>query len=271
MRQNLHTHSTYCDGKNSIRDMIETAIEKKFNILGFSGHGYMPLDNCSMSVENTRKYIAEVTAMKEEYKDRLTIFLGVEQDVLNRVMVKEPFDFIIGSCHEMIHEGQILPIDYNRGIMEFMTDVWYGGDFRVLAKEYYTMIRKMKEWDEVDIVGHLDLITKYNEDESFISFTDPAYIKEACDTVDALKDKIFEVNTGAIARGYRKTPYPHISLLKYMKEKDVRICLNSDCHNMDDLDCFYNESLEMIRACGFKSMSVLGEDWFYEEDIDSFF
>ena len=46
---------------------------------GFSGHGYMPLDNCSMSVENTRKYIAEVTAMKEEYKDRLTIFLGVEQ------------------------------------------------------------------------------------------------------------------------------------------------------------------------------------------------
>ena len=70
MRQNLHTHSTYCDGKNSIRDMIETAIEKKFDILGFSGHGYMPLDNCSMSVENTRKYIAEVTAMKEEYKDR---------------------------------------------------------------------------------------------------------------------------------------------------------------------------------------------------------
>ena len=60
MRQNLHTHSTYCDGKNSIRDMIETAIEKKFDILGFSGHGYMPLDNCSMSVENTRKYIAEV-------------------------------------------------------------------------------------------------------------------------------------------------------------------------------------------------------------------
>ena len=65
MRQNLHTHSLYCDGKNSIREMIETAIAKKFDILGFSGHGWLPIDSASMSVENTRKYIAEVNAMKE--------------------------------------------------------------------------------------------------------------------------------------------------------------------------------------------------------------
>ena len=271
MRQNLHTHSVYCDGRDSLRDMIETAVEKKFDNLGFSGHGYLPVDSASMSVENTRKYIAEVLALKEEYKDRIKIHLGIEQDMLNRMPVKEPFEFVIGSCHFLTKEGQSLPIDYNRGIMEYMTDVWYEGSFVRLAEDYYAKIREMKDWEEVDIIGHLDLITKYNEDESFIRFTDPSYIKEACDTIDALQEKIFEVNTGAIARGMRKTPYPHISLLKYMKEKDVRICLNSDCHNRMFLDCYFTESLDLIRQCGFRSLSVLGNDGFYEEDISRFF
>ena len=38
MLQNLHTHSTFCDGKNTPREMIEAAIALGFNSLGFSGH-----------------------------------------------------------------------------------------------------------------------------------------------------------------------------------------------------------------------------------------
>lgn len=270
MKQNLHTHSLYCDGRDGIREMIEAAVKKGFDVLGFSGHGYFPADHSSMSVENTRKYIREVMALKEEYKDRISVYLGIEQDMMNRMPVKEPFAYVIGSVHFLTEGGQILPIDYNRGIMEFMTDVWYEGSFIRLAEAYYAKVREMRDWEEVDIIGHLDLITKYNEDESFVSFTEEKYMKAACDTVDALKDKIFEVNTGAIARGARRTPYPHISLLKYMKEKGIRICLNSDCHNKDDLDCFYPEALEMIRKSGFRTMMVLGENGFAEAEIDQF-
>ena len=39
IKQNLHTHSLYCDGKNTIEDMTLEAIQKGFTILGFSGHG----------------------------------------------------------------------------------------------------------------------------------------------------------------------------------------------------------------------------------------
>ena len=38
IKQNLHTHSLYCDGKDSFEEMIQTAIEKEFTILGFSSH-----------------------------------------------------------------------------------------------------------------------------------------------------------------------------------------------------------------------------------------
>ena len=111
---------------------------------------------------------------------------------------------------------------------------------------------------------------KYNEDESFFSFTDERYIKMACDAIDALSQKIFEVNTGAIARGYRKTPYPEKHLLQYMKEKGIKICLNSDCHNAEYLDCAFSLSKEIIESAGYHSMMVLTKDGFKETDLDAF-
>ena len=271
MRQNLHTHSTFCDGKNPPEEMVLKAIEKGFDILGFSGHGYVKIDTAAMSVEGTREYIQTIQMLKEKYKEKIDIYLGLEEDTLNRLIVKEPFSFIIGSVHFLTHEGVSLPIDYNRGIMEFMVDAWYEGNFINLAKDYYQDVRQMANWDEVDIIGHLDLITKFNEDESFIRFDDPLYVKEACDTIDAFAGKkILEVNTGAISRNYRKTPYPYKNLLQYMREKGVQICLNSDCHNAEYLDCYFPESLEMIKACGYKTMMKKTPEGFTETDIDCF-
>ena len=36
--QNLHTHTTYCDGINTPEQIILTAIDKGFGAIGFSGH-----------------------------------------------------------------------------------------------------------------------------------------------------------------------------------------------------------------------------------------
>ena len=37
-KQNLHTHSTYRDGKNTLEELIETTLEKGLVSLGFSNH-----------------------------------------------------------------------------------------------------------------------------------------------------------------------------------------------------------------------------------------
>ncbi len=39
MKQNLHTHCRFCDGKDTIEDLVRTAIDKGFDSLGFSSHG----------------------------------------------------------------------------------------------------------------------------------------------------------------------------------------------------------------------------------------
>lgn len=270
MRQNLHTHSTWCDGSDPCEKMVLKAIEKRFDILGFSGHGPVA-DPYAMSIEGTRAYIDEVLGLKEKYKDVISIHLGIEEDSTNRMWVKQPFEFVIGSVHTMHKDGVTLPIDYNRGVLEMMWESWYGSDFRALAKDYYASVIEMKDWEEVDIIGHLDLITKYNEDESFIRFDDPVYVKYACDAVDAFAGKkILEVNTGAIARGNRKTPYPYKNLLAYMHEKNVQIVLNSDCHNCEYLDCAFEETLQLIRSCGYTSLMKFTGRGFEETDIGLF-
>ena len=246
IKQNLHTHSTYVDGKNPLEEMVNKAITKRFTILGFSEHAYIPGDDCCMSPESCKAYIKEVKQLKKKYKNQIEIFLGLEQDMRYRDPHPEVYDYIIGSKHFLEHDGNFLSVDYDRETSLQMIHEWYGDDFILFAKDYYTGICGMKDWQEVDIVGHLDLLMKYNEDESFFSFTDERYIKMACDAIDALSQKIFEVNTGAIARGYRKTPYPEKHLLQYMKEKGIKICLNSDCHNAEYLDCAFSLSKEII-------------------------
>ena len=85
---NLHTHTTYCDGKESVESMIQAAIAKDFIRLGFSGHvfnDFRPEDQdiWCMSPERTQKYSAEVRAMAEKYKDKIDILCGGSQKALS--------------------------------------------------------------------------------------------------------------------------------------------------------------------------------------------
>ena len=42
MLYNYHTHTTFCDGKNTPQEIVEGAIQKRFDAIGFSGHINVP-------------------------------------------------------------------------------------------------------------------------------------------------------------------------------------------------------------------------------------
>jgi histidinol-phosphatase (PHP family) len=152
-----------------------------------------------------------------------------------------------------------------------MLEDFYGGDRIAMAGAYYREVAAQAEFDEVDIIGHLDLLMKYNEDESFLRFDDPAYVNLAEECIYTIgTKKIFEVNTGAIARGTRKTPYPAKNLLEIMHSAGVKLMLNSDCHNRKYLDCAFDQSLKLIRSCGFDCLYILKDGEFIPVDIDRF-
>lgn len=263
IRQNLHTHTRYCDGANTPEEMIEAALEQDFTILGFSGHGHASIDDVSMTLANQATYIEHIRRLKGQYP--LDIYVGLEQDLFGPVANPSDFDYLIGSVHYIQYRGQYYCVDASSqqtqaNIQQFASPIEY-------ACCYYEHVRQL---DKVDIIGHFDLVTKFNDLAYLIDVQDHRYIQAACDTIDALADMIFEVNTGAIARGLKKAPYPSESLLLYMKEKGIRLVLNSDCHRKERLSAAYPETLGLIKRCGFKTLMKKTATGFVAEDIDLF-
>ena len=51
IKENFHTHTTFCDGSHSAEEMVLSAIEKGFTALGFSGHSQVKNSFWSMTEE----------------------------------------------------------------------------------------------------------------------------------------------------------------------------------------------------------------------------
>ena len=86
---NFHTHSQFCDGKNTAEEMVLSAIKKGFDVLGFSSHCmhplnpqfYKPFDHIwHIPSENIKAYTEEIRRLKEKYADKIKIYLGFEAD-----------------------------------------------------------------------------------------------------------------------------------------------------------------------------------------------
>ncbi len=270
MKQNLHTHSIYCDGKDSIEEMVLEAIDRGFDSIGFSGHGYnYPNDPCSMSDESQQKYMEDIYRANDQYEGRIRIYLGIEEDSIGRRFDHNSFEYIIGSVH-FIGQKEFAPIDYSEARFAQILHDWFHDDLLAMAKVYYEAVKEVASREEVDIIGHVDLIAKYNENGKYFDFEDPQYLAYAYDAIDVgiANGKIFEMNTGAIARGYRTMPYPHISLLKYIHDHKGKICMSSDCHNRANLDLDFEVCLELAKMVGFKEMMVLGDEGFVAVPIE---
>ena len=113
---NLHTHTDFCDGKNSAEEMVIAAIEAGCRTLGFSGHSFEFGTDWCMSEEGTRNYRDEVKRLKKKYADKIEILLGVEYDYFSEIDTRE-YDYVIGSVHYVLKNGvYILSTKQRKGI-----------------------------------------------------------------------------------------------------------------------------------------------------------
>ncbi len=268
-KQNLHTHSTYCDGKNSPRDVIEIAIKKGFDSIGFSGHSYTfyAPDYC-MSQQQTEDYFNEVNRLKKEFEEKCKIFCGIEYDMYSDFDISR-YDYSIGSLHYLKIGKEYVGFDRPCEVVENIINTYFDGDGMKFAKKYYQELATLPEYGKFDIIGHFDVLAKHIEKINMFDENSKEYLSYAAEAAEALKGKIpfFEVNSGAISRGYRTTPYPSIPILKELKRLGFGAVITSDCHNAEYLDCYFNESAELLKECGFKNRFVLTYKGFEEIEL----
>ena len=248
MLYNYHTHTTYCDGVNTAEEMVQKAIEFGFSELGFSGHSNTKFDKeYCMSPEGTEDYKREITLLKEKYKDKIKILLGIECDYLSEVSL-EGYDYVIGSVHNIEKNGKHFAVDGKKEELIAAVNRYYGGDFYALAEEYYEFVADVYNKTKCDIIGHFDLITKNNGDGELFDSSHKRYVaawKKAADAV-IKTPAVVEINTGAIARGYTKAPYPAKEIIDYFKSHGKKLIFSSDCHNKDFLLCGYEDAKKYL-------------------------
>lgn len=266
MISNFHTHSTFCDGNNTLEEIVLSAIEKGFVSLGFSSHGYTDFD-LSYCCQNWDEYINQIKQLKEKYKKDIQIYLGVEEDAFY-LNDRSKFDYIIGSSHYIKTKNKYFSIDFSFDGFKLLLEE-YEGSLLEMAEQYYSDFCDYISVRKPDIIGHFDLLTKYDElgDPYFSNI--PEYNKIAEKYIaEALKSEcIFEVNTGAISRGLRTAPYPSENLLYILKKHNAKLILSADSHAADTIDFGFADAKNMLKDIGFKQLYTLYNGEFVKYDI----
>lgn len=233
----FHNHTTFCDGKHTAEEMVRSAVAAGCPSLGFSGHSYTRFDESyCMSETGTEAYKAEIARLKTDYAGHIRILCGVEQDYWSD-MSTDGYDFVIGSVHYVRKNGHFLPVDNSKEELLWGVNAQYGGDILAFCEDYFRQVVDVRRKTGCTFVGHFDLVTKFNEGGALFSEDDPRYRRAALDAVDALCEQgaVFELNTGAMAKGYRTVPYPARFLLERIRNRGGKVILNADCHDKEKL------------------------------------
>ena len=262
--QNLHTHSIFSDGKNTPEEIIERAIELNFNSIGFSEHSKMnfpvtgaPTDEAVINGKN------EVYRLREKYKGVITVYHGTEQDLYSTQDLSD-FDYVIGSCHCMPLNGEIIEFDDGKDAVKRSIDRHFNGNGLDFAYCYYQNFERLSTLSRIDIVGHADLVSKHSETSNFFDVNSTKYQQFALNSIRKVFERcqVFEVNTGAVARGYKNGFYPAPFIMEELKRLGAKMVISSDCHNKDFLNCKFNEALKYILSFGFDSAYIFDGEKF---------
>jgi histidinol-phosphatase (PHP family) len=269
VKSSYHIHSTYCDGNNTIEEMVQKAINKNFTHIGFSSHAPSPQqyhNDCLMNINAYEKYKNEVMSMREKYRDKINIYLGLEYDCYEDIGMAQlvpvaDLDYYILSVHSLGIKNQIRAIDGT--IEEFEELLALDGEgIRSIIKRYYSLLTLQVIKNKPDIIGHFDIIKKNNAVSNYFNDKDNWYLDIVSESLDNIRKTgcVMEINTGGVARYGTECLYPSDEILRMIKDYDIALMLNSDAHTSDHLDFFYKEVIEKIKKIGIKRLHFITEN-----------
>lgn len=233
MKANFHTHSTFCDGRDTPEAMVRAAIEKGFDTLGFSSHSEMLHDPAA--------YVAEIRTLAARYRGEIRILCGLEADWPCPLDLS-PYDYVIGSVHFVpTPSGARLAVDNTPEILAAGIRDHFGGDAVAFVRAYFATEREMLVHGRFDLVGHPDLVRKFNVRHPYFNEGEAWYRDELERTADAIAacGRPVEINTGAISRGWLDDAYPSSMFRELLRARGVRFILSSDAHSCAALDCAF--------------------------------
>ncbi len=279
MYGSYHNHPGYCDGSGSVEDYIAVAREAGLAAVGFSSHAPVPFPcDWTMTVERFQQYLTDVQAAQERWRGRFAIWLGVELDYLDPVLVPEGAAFqravVLGTGLEYavvsLHfvgrdpEGRPWAVDESAESFARQVELVYGGDVRRLVEDYYRLLGQAVHWARMlglpVVIGHLDKVKQWNIGERYFSES-AAWYRQAVERVLAAICETglpIEVNTAGLRRAIA-APYPSEWLLRRCRELAIPVVVGADAHRPEDVAAGFAEARKILAGVGYRDVAVLGE------------
>lgn len=251
LSSNYHTHSRYCDGSSAPEDYVLKALELGYSELGFSSHAPCLNPDCSiMKLDLLEEYLSEIEDLKTRYRDRISILTGMEIDHIsghrNHDWFHSPrLDYTLGSVHFLYHRDTdyFISIDTNPGQFRTDMDRLYGGDIKKLVRDYYRSVIELVTNFSPDILGHLDIVKKFNKSGGYFDENESWYRNAVMETLEAIKPSstVVEVNTRGYYRGWTSEFYPSNWIIEQCSRFSIPMIINVDAHEpghlKEGVDC----------------------------------
>jgi len=247
-----HVHTFRCGhAGGSSRDFVLRALELGLSEIGFTDH--IPLyflpegerdPRLAMREDQFEGYVREVEELREEFRGRIAVRLGLEADyaegheeALAAWLMRADWDLVLGSVHWVaggwIDDPSSSPARFEREGVETLYDAYY----RLLAKAARTRF--------FDVLTHFDLPKKHGHRPAA-----PRLQAEA-EAISAARESGCAVEISSA--GLRKTvgeAYPEPRLLTRILEAGVPVTFSSDAHAPAEVGWGYERTLSLARAAG---------------------
>ncbi len=192
------------------------------------------------------RYMAKLREMQDLYGDRISIKIGLEFGVQTHTIPqfealfhRYPFDFIILSIHQ-VEDKEFWTQDFQRG----RTQQEYN------ERYYEEMLEVVKKYKDYSVLGHMDLITRYDE-AGIYPFEKIKPLVEEILKIVITDGKGIELNTSYHKYGLKDTT-PSVEILKLYRDLGGSILtLGSDSHKPEHLGTYIKEGKKILRDLGF--------------------
>jgi histidinol-phosphatase (PHP family) len=202
-----------------------------------------------MSLEDLPAYVDAVLALRNRFRERIEVRLGIEADYypgtlgeVERMLEAHPFDYVIGSVHIL---GDWIFDDPRQE--ERYDDV----DIDEFYVAYLEAEKEMVATGLYDIVGHADLVKKFDRRAS-IDLT--PYYRDLLSEMKRM-GVCFEVNTAGLRWPVGEI-YPEPDFVRLGAETGVPVTLGSDSHCPEDVGRDFDLALELLRDSGYREAAT---------------
>ena len=256
-----HIHTNYSDDcEYSMEEVVKDAISMGVEEICFTDHvdygvktdwdsGERVVYKAGMARLNVDypRYYEEIIKLQNKFAEKITLKLGMEFGVqmhtiekYERLFERYPFDFIILSLHQ-VEDKEIW-------CKEFQS----GRSWKEYNERYYReMLELVQNYKNYSVLGHIDFITRYDDNGIYPFEKVKPIIEEILKTV--IEDgKGIEVNTSCHRYGLNDLT-PSREILRLYKDLGGRIItIGSDSHKKEHLCNYIEETMQELKEFGFK-------------------